>query len=34
LPQIKDLFEEEWEHKWWPEPMKNPARAARREAAE
>jgi alkanesulfonate monooxygenase SsuD/methylene tetrahydromethanopterin reductase-like flavin-dependent oxidoreductase (luciferase family) len=21
LPQIKGLFEDEWEHKWWPKPI-------------
>ena len=21
LPQIKDLFENEWEDKWWPNPL-------------
>lgn len=21
MPQLKDLFEDEWEHKWWPKPL-------------
>ncbi len=21
IPQLRDLFEDEWEHKWWPKPM-------------
>jgi hypothetical protein len=21
LPQIKGLFEDKWEHKWWPKPV-------------
>jgi hypothetical protein len=21
LPQIKDVFEDKWEHHWWPKPM-------------
>ena len=21
MPQIADLFEDEWEHHWWPNPM-------------
>ncbi|MGE3246667.1 MAG: hypothetical protein AB7J19_10085, partial [Beijerinckiaceae bacterium] len=29
LPQIKDLFEDEWEDKWWPRPMANQRRASR-----
>ena len=27
LPQIKDLFENEWEDKWWPQPMETEKRA-------
>jgi alkanesulfonate monooxygenase SsuD/methylene tetrahydromethanopterin reductase-like flavin-dependent oxidoreductase (luciferase family) len=27
LPQIKDLFEDEWEHRWWPTPMQQNQRA-------
>ncbi|WP_293902021.1 LLM class flavin-dependent oxidoreductase [Phenylobacterium sp.] len=27
MPQIRDLFEDEWEHKWWPKPMGQAARA-------
>ena len=30
LPQIKDLFEDEWEDKWWPKPLP----AARRRTAQ
>jgi hypothetical protein len=26
LPQIKDLFEDQWEDKWWPQPMERKAR--------
>lgn len=28
LPQLKGLFESEWEHKWWPKPLSEPARPA------
>ena len=21
MPQLADLFEDEWEHKWWPKPL-------------
>jgi hypothetical protein len=21
IPQLADLFENEWEHKWWPKPL-------------
>ena len=40
MPQLKDLFEDEWEHKWWPKPLpaakrQSPASfTARPEAAE
>jgi len=27
LPQIRDLFEDEWEDKWWPRPMEAQQRA-------
>ncbi len=32
LPEVRDLFEDEWEHRWWPEPLpadrrRSPARA-------
>jgi alkanesulfonate monooxygenase SsuD/methylene tetrahydromethanopterin reductase-like flavin-dependent oxidoreductase (luciferase family) len=30
LPQIKDLFENEWEHQWWPNPMPRPKRVQTR----
>ena len=26
MPQIADLFEDEWEHQWWPTPMAREAR--------
>ena len=26
MPQIADLFEDEWEHQWWPAPMAREAR--------
>jgi len=26
IPQIRDLFEDEWEHHWWPEPLKGEER--------
>ena len=28
LPQIADLFEDEWEHHWWPSPMPQAQRTA------
>lgn len=28
LPQIADLFEDEWEHRWWPNPMPQAQRTA------
>jgi alkanesulfonate monooxygenase SsuD/methylene tetrahydromethanopterin reductase-like flavin-dependent oxidoreductase (luciferase family) len=27
LPQIKDLFDDEWEDQWWPKPMPSQQRA-------
>ena len=27
MPQLADLFEDEWEHKWWPKPLDADARA-------
>jgi hypothetical protein len=27
-PQIEGIFANEWEHRWWPKPMKSPARPA------
>lgn len=30
LPQLRDLFENEWEDKWWPRPMPAGERAAAR----
>ena len=34
LPQLKDLFEDEWENRWWPKPMEASRRVMRQEAAE
>jgi len=34
MPQLVDLFEDEWEHNWWPEPMAPTKRVARLVAAE
>jgi alkanesulfonate monooxygenase SsuD/methylene tetrahydromethanopterin reductase-like flavin-dependent oxidoreductase (luciferase family) len=28
LPQIRDLFEDQWEHNWWPTPVANQQRSA------
>jgi alkanesulfonate monooxygenase SsuD/methylene tetrahydromethanopterin reductase-like flavin-dependent oxidoreductase (luciferase family) len=33
MPQIKDLFEDEWEHKWWPKPINACQKAAPRAMA-
>jgi alkanesulfonate monooxygenase SsuD/methylene tetrahydromethanopterin reductase-like flavin-dependent oxidoreductase (luciferase family) len=33
MPQLRDLFEHEWEDRWWPRPMPAAERAAPREAA-
>ena len=30
LPQLQDLFENEWEDKWWPRPMESQRRASDR----
>ena len=27
MPQLADLFEDEWEHEWWPKPMARSERA-------
>jgi hypothetical protein len=27
-PQLRDLFENEWENRWWPRPLPAPERAA------
>ena len=27
LPQIADLFDDEWEDQWWPSPMPSQSRA-------
>ena len=34
MPQLTDLFEDKWEHKWWPEPMAAAKRVMQTEAAE
>ena len=34
MPQLTDLFEDEWEHKWWSEPMDAAKRVVQSEAAE
>jgi alkanesulfonate monooxygenase SsuD/methylene tetrahydromethanopterin reductase-like flavin-dependent oxidoreductase (luciferase family) len=28
MPQLADLFEDEWEHKWWPKPLQKRVSAA------
>jgi hypothetical protein len=28
MPQLADLFENEWEHKWWPKPLTRRVAAA------
>ena len=33
LPQLKGLFEDEWENPWWPTPIASERRAAPRELA-
>ena len=33
MPQLADLFEDEWEHKWWPTPLVQAGRAAPRALA-
>ena len=33
FPQLTDLFEDEWENKWWPTPMQKEDRAIPREVA-
>jgi alkanesulfonate monooxygenase SsuD/methylene tetrahydromethanopterin reductase-like flavin-dependent oxidoreductase (luciferase family) len=30
-PQLRGLFENEWENRWWPKPLPAPSRAAARE---
>jgi alkanesulfonate monooxygenase SsuD/methylene tetrahydromethanopterin reductase-like flavin-dependent oxidoreductase (luciferase family) len=30
LPQLRDLFEDEWENRWWPRPLPREERAAPR----
>jgi len=27
IPQLRDLFEDEWEHEWWPQPLARAERA-------
>ena len=34
MPQIKDLFDDEWEDHWWPTPMPEHARAVTQAAAQ
>jgi len=31
LPQLRDLFEDEWENRWWPRPLDDERRAVPRE---
>ena len=33
MPQLADLFEDEWEHKWWPKPVAAVARSTPRATA-
>ncbi len=33
FPQLTDLFEDEWENRWWPTPMQKEDRAVPREVA-
>ena len=33
MPQLADLFEDEWEHKWWPKPLADAARSTPRAMA-
>ncbi len=33
MPQLADLFDDEWEDAWWPAPMPAPERAEPREVA-
>ena len=33
MPQLADLFEDEWEHKWWPKPLAADVRATPRAMA-
>ena len=30
-PQLRDLFEDEWENRWWPRPMQGAESATARE---
>jgi alkanesulfonate monooxygenase SsuD/methylene tetrahydromethanopterin reductase-like flavin-dependent oxidoreductase (luciferase family) len=32
MPQLRDLFEDEWEHKWWPKPLDQSMRTLPRTA--
>ena len=34
IPQLKDLFEDEWDHHWWPEPADKSLRALPRKQEE
>jgi hypothetical protein len=29
LPQIRDLFDDQWEDHWWPKPLASPAQPTR-----
>jgi alkanesulfonate monooxygenase SsuD/methylene tetrahydromethanopterin reductase-like flavin-dependent oxidoreductase (luciferase family) len=29
MPQLADLYEDEWEHKWWPKPLTKRVKARR-----
>ena len=33
LPQLRDLFDDQWEDRWWPQPMAPEARATPRSIA-
>ena len=33
MPQLTDLFEDEWENRWWPKPMAAEKRATPRQVA-
>jgi alkanesulfonate monooxygenase SsuD/methylene tetrahydromethanopterin reductase-like flavin-dependent oxidoreductase (luciferase family) len=30
MPQLRDLFEDEWENRWWPQPLPREERAVPR----
>jgi hypothetical protein len=33
MPQLTGLFENEWEHKWWPKPLQKSAKSMPRAVA-